>query len=101
MRTAASEIDSGLDRAERSASSAQGRRWERPFATVSEMRLMNARKAGVAIGGCWDSREEGAAAEGMEIGRVGGAVEAIVVAEFGRSERVLKKGEMRQRKRDK
>lgn len=83
MRTAASEIDSGLDRAERSASSAQGRRWERPLATVSEMRLMNARKAGVAIGGCWDSREDGAAAEGtvwgMEIGRVGGDAEAIVV----------------------
>lgn len=44
---------------------------------------MKARKAGVAIGVC-DSTEEGAA-DGtvweLEIGRIGGAVEAIVVAE--------------------
>ena len=38
-------MESGLERAERSSSSAQGRRLERPLWTVSVMLEMNARKA--------------------------------------------------------
>ena len=53
MRRVASETDSGLAKAERSTSSDQGRRWERPLRTDSVMLLMKLRKAGVAIGG-WD-----------------------------------------------
>ena len=77
-RTVASEKDSGLAKAERSASSAQGRRWERPLRTVSVMWLRKARKAGVAIGGwAWDSTDP-AAATVVEIGRTGGTVVDIV-----------------------
>lgn len=50
-------MDSGLEMADRSTSSDQGRRLARPLRTVSEMLLMNARNAG---GGpaSWEESEE-------------------------------------------
>lgn len=50
MRVLASERESGLEKADRSMSSGQGRRCERPDRTVSEMWVMNSRKAGVETG---------------------------------------------------
>lgn len=73
IRSDASDKDSGLTKADRSASSAQGRRWERPFLTVSVMWLMNARKAGVGVGtGGLEGR-----IWGVETGRTGGEGAAI------------------------
>lgn len=74
----ASDKDSGLEKAERSTSSAQGRRWEKPLQTESERWAIRARKAGVAIGG-WDWMDVAAAEPdwAVEMGRIGGAVEAI------------------------
>lgn len=83
MREAASERESGRDKEERSTSSNQGRRWERPWRTVVLRRDMKARKAGVAIGG-WDSDW------GLEIGRVAG--EAIADLERESAGRLLDSG---------
>lgn len=56
----ASETLSGREKAERSTSSPQGRRWERAPRTESEIREMKARKAGVAIGGVfWEDPSAG------------------------------------------
>lgn len=55
-RKRASENDSGLEKAERSTSSAQGRRWERPLRRDSLRRETKERKAGLAVGG-WDSTD--------------------------------------------
>lgn len=54
MREAASVRDSGREKEERSRSSNQGRRCEKPWRTEALRREIKARKAGVAIGG-WDS----------------------------------------------
>lgn len=51
MRDAASERESGRAREERSTSSYQGRRWAKLWRTEEDRREMNARKAGVAMGG--------------------------------------------------
>lgn len=51
MREAASERESGREKAVRSNSSDQGRRWEKPRRTEAERRLIKERKAGVAMGG--------------------------------------------------
>lgn len=83
-RIAASEKDSGFEKAERSTSSDQGRRRERPWRRESERWLMKERKAGVAIGG-WDWAEPANVPAvmveevfwGLEIGRIGGGADDI------------------------
>lgn len=75
----ASENDSGLEKAERSASSAQGRRWSRPWRREVERWLMKARKAGLLAGASVNTAPGPPAAAGweLEIGRTGGAVVAM------------------------
>lgn len=73
MREAASERLSGREKAVRSRSSDQGRRWEKPWRREEERRLMKERKAGVAMGG-WDWGPPGGAELvdwGLEMGSVG------------------------------
>lgn len=50
----ASDMDSGLEKADRSISSVKGRRWEKPLRTDSVMLLRNARKACGGSGG-WEA----------------------------------------------
>lgn len=71
IRRVASEKDSGLEKAERSVSSGQGRRWEMPLRKESLRRERNARNAETEMGGC-DSVDWT-----VEIGRTGGPVEDI------------------------
>lgn len=49
MREVASERESGREKAERSTSSYQGRRWEKDWRMEEERREMKDRRAGVAI----------------------------------------------------
>ena len=80
-RSVASENESGLEKAERSASSAQGRRWSRPWRREADRWLMKARKAGL-LAGASDTTAPGppaAAGWALEIGRTGGAVEDMVL----------------------
>lgn len=74
----ASVMDSGLENPEpeRSASSDQGRRWERPELRVSVMWVVNVRKAVVGTGGDWDSPAELVC--GFEIGSIAGDDDTIV-----------------------
>lgn len=72
----ASVTDSGLENPERSASSDQGRRWERPEWRVSVMWVVNVRKAVVGTGGDWDSPAELVC--GFEIGSIAGDEDTIV-----------------------
>lgn len=64
----ASEIDSGLEKADRSRSSDHGRRLAKPVWTVVEMWLMNDRNAGVGPI-CW---VVSAAVDCEVIGRIAG-----------------------------
>ena len=83
----ASEKDSGLEKAVRSASSDQGRRWSRPWRRESERRPTKERRAAAeeaeesgpetAVGTVAEVAV-GAVTWWLEIGRTGGAVEAIV-----------------------
>nr|GMD43217.1 hypothetical protein Iba_chr10cCG3160 [Ipomoea batatas] len=73
IRRVASAKDSGFDMAERSVSSAQGRRLERPLRTISDMLLMKERKAGVGPTALSDAT---AGCE-LEIGRIAGDELAI------------------------
>lgn len=71
-REAASERDSGREKAERSASSDHGRRLESERWTDSEKRERKRRKAGVATGAVG----EAAGGVGFEMGRVDGVAAA-------------------------
>lgn len=71
---------SGFDMLERSTSSDQGRRWEKPWRREEETREMKDRKAGVAIGGWdWEPELPPVLDWEVEIGSVGG--EAMVARE--------------------
>lgn len=70
----ASDMESGLEKPVRSTNSDHGRRAAKPVRTVSEMLVINARKAGVATG-AWDSEEPPLAVVvdwGFDIGSIAG-----------------------------
>ena len=54
IRVVASDMDSGLEKADRSISSVKGRRWAKPLRADSVILLRNARKACGGSGG-WEA----------------------------------------------
>lgn len=68
----ASDMDSGLEKADRSISSEKGRRWEKPLRTDSVMLLRNARKACGGSGGWEAVAVVVVVGWGFVIGRTGG-----------------------------
>ena len=71
----ASDMDSGLEKADRSISSEKGRRWAKPLRTDSVMLLRNARRACGGRGG-WEAAAGGCC--WFVIGRTGGDWDDIV-----------------------
>lgn len=72
----ASDMDSGLEKADRSISSEKGRRWAKPLRTDSVMLLRNARRACGGRGG-WEAAAAGGCCW-FVIGRTGGDWDDIV-----------------------
>lgn len=106
-RRVASENDSGFEKAVRSASSDQGRRWARPWRRDSERLLIRARKAGFETAASDPAMApppdaaEGAGGGGggtllllLETGRTGGAV-VVDMVWFGSGCNGLERGNER------